>query len=184
VLRQARTSGSANDILVDFLEHLEYIEKMTNSFASLPLQDWDSWFAWRGFFAALLRAMANDGGWSWVNNPQGGFHAFFWCWPVGQEFQQYMQLENEKLCYKVWVKDANQRKRLRDRWSALVVTAGQQSGLPITRPPRMGTGATMTVAILDADYRQVTGDSLLDIDGTARFVRRCEDVLHAPAASA
>ena len=54
------------------------------------------------------------GEWAYVSNPRGGFIGFWWHWKTDANCKQYIQLEHEKLCFKIEVENKNERTELRD----------------------------------------------------------------------
>jgi hypothetical protein len=123
------------------------------AFRNLPLDQWD-WHGWHGFYAELQRVLG-DGEWGYVANPAGGFLGYWWHWHAGSHSEQYLQLEQSSLCFKISVDDSAHRSDERSRWLQQILAAAQTTDIAIIRPRRLGTGQTMTVAILDDKYRKV-----------------------------
>lgn len=177
LLKEAVVQGCTNAILVDFHAHLERIEDEVKSFLTTsPTKDpWGGWtgLAWQGFFRRL-QAEGVQGGWSYVANPSGGFMAFWW--GGATESPVYLQLENERLCFKVSVAPEEDKRGIRRSWSERIIRAGQQRGLNVARPGRFGSGNTMTVASIK-EYRMVNPDGILDMEGTLGVLREAETLL-------
>lgn len=175
VLGKGRRARSANAILSDFFEHLSKIETEVLSFRTDPLEDW-SWRAWQGFYTELKRALGT-GSWGYVANAGGGFQGFWWGWRGHTGNEQYLQLEQDALCFKIQTTEPDRRAELRREWNARVIDAGKELGLDVRRPARMGSGSTMTVARLEGDYRVGGPDRKLDWGATLQRIKLAEQVL-------
>lgn len=169
ILRPARPQ-TTNAILVDFLDHLEGIERQVRAFATAPPSDWDA-MAWKGFFGALRDEL--DGTWAYVPNPTGGFMGFWWGFNEIAGGELYLQLEQDKLVVKVAVDDRARRREIRDAWVTRALA--ELSSMGFERPARLGHGTYMTVAVLDADYRHHE-NGRLDLERTLAQLRQatCE----------
>lgn len=62
-----------------------------------------------------------------------------------------MQLEEERLCFKIHVADKDRRKELRDKWSKALIERSHNYSFNVEKP-RFGNGRYMTVAVV-RDYR-------------------------------
>lgn len=164
-----------NQILENFVSHLTIIEERVQSFRNLPLPQWE-WNSWKGFFTEL-QTQLGTGTWSYVANPSGGFLGFFWAWHGDDNCEQYLQLEQEKLCFKIWVKNRESRAELRDKYYCVLIAAGEKYGQRIIRPARMGIGEYMTVAILGTEYRICDENGLIDISKTVAYLRDLTEIL-------
>lgn len=164
-----------NQILENFVSHLSTIEDRVQSFRSLPLAEWN-WDSWKGFFSELQMQLGT-GAWSYVANPAGGFLGFFWGWYGDENCEQYLQLEQGKLCFKIWVKDRESRAELRDKYYCVLIAAGEKYGQRIIRPARMGMGEYMTVAILGNEYRICNDNGMIDIPKTVAYLRELTEIL-------
>ena len=90
----------------------------------------------------------------------------------------YLQSEQEKLCFKIWVENSDQRSERRQHWHERIVDAGESAGMPIAKPARFGSGETMTVAVLaEVDWRQPDGEGRLDLEKTVEVLKKAERVL-------
>lgn len=175
---------NASEILAAFHDHLMEKERLTQAYRCAPLSEWP-WDAWPGFFRCLEEKMPVEG-WNYVPNRAGGFMGLWWHWqppqPGGEEL--HLQIEQEKLCFKIKVGDASKRGERRRYWHERIVEAGRASALPIVKPARFGSGRTMTVAILEGDFRRAGADGRLDLDATLAILRQAEQVLSAAAEAA
>ncbi len=170
------TARKGSDTLDDFGSYLRSIENDVQSYRILPIQDW-TWNAWRGFFSEVQRRLGY-GNWNYVPNQNGGFLAFYWHFSDFEDGTVFLQLEQEKFCFKIAVKNPAKQTALRHHWHDLVVTNCKTHGLKVKRPPRFGKGNTMTVAILDHDYRSTAQDGILLIEETIDLLRTAQKVLN------
>jgi len=122
---------------------------------------------------ALQRRLESD--WGYINNPSGGFHGFWWARQVGPHSEQYLQLEEDRLCFKISVPEASRRSELKWTWHERLMEAGKEAGLNLVKPSRLRSGATMTVACLN-EYRATDG-GVLDLEATLETLHKAEQVL-------
>jgi hypothetical protein len=183
-LRHGKELGVSNDIYDDFLDHLQAMEDAVQAYRTRPVSSWDG-CCWVGFFSELQERMG-DGRWQEVFPPgQPGFMAMLWHWRGGK----FLQLEEERLAFKIEVTDKARQKADRQAWRDAVVAAAASAGLPVQpTPSRQGTW--MTVARLDAaDYRVAGEGGLIDVARTIETLRKAEAIMDAalaglPAAAA
>ncbi len=166
-----------SDILSSYTGYLRKIEDDVQSFRRLPPKDW-SWDAWKGFYTELQKSL-EDGTWDYVANPSGGFLGFWWHFEGDDQCEQYLQLEQEKFCFKIWVKDPEKRRELREFWHNKIVNECSRHDIKVKRPDRFGNGNYMTVAIMDQEFRIVDESQRLDLKKTIELFRRAEAVLVA-----
>lgn len=164
-----------SDILSDFSAHLRRIEDAVQSYRTTPPSQWP-WEAWKGFYSRL-KAELGDGHWDYVANPSGGFLGFWWHFQGDDDFNVYLQLEEQKLCFKIWVKDTQRRGDLREYWHEKIMAADKSIGLLLKRPNRFGSGEYMTVALLASDYRVTSADGLLDMEKTLGLLSSAQAVI-------
>lgn len=169
ILRPYATSPGADSIARDYHDRLEEIDREVRSFERLPLDAW-SGLAWQGFYGELQQRL-NDGEWAYVPNPSGGFEGFWWHVRSGCG----LQLEQERLAFKMWFDGPEHGVATPDAWLAQVLAAGCAAGLPVERPGRMRKGQSMTVAVL-RDYRAVDGRGVLDLERTVARLRQVQTV--------
>jgi hypothetical protein len=166
-----------SDILSDYAAYLRKIEDDVQSFRRLPPKDW-SWDAWKGFYSELQKSLG-DGNWDYVANPSGGFLGFSWHFLGDEQCEQYLQLEQDKFCFKIWVNEPDKRRELRDFWHDRIIRECLLHGIKAKRPERFGNGNYMTVAIMDQEYRIVDDNRQLDFEKTLNLFRTAEAVLDA-----
>lgn len=165
-----------NSILIDYRKYLQSISDKVHAYATLPLEKW-GWYSWVGFYSKLQHEL-NKGNWDYVSNPNGGFLGFWWNFVGDEECQQYLQLEQDKLCFKIWVNNNSERKLLREKWHKAIYSKGQECGLDIVRPKRFGNGEYMTVCIYDGDYR-ISHQGIIDFEKTIVRLRSAEELLES-----
>jgi hypothetical protein len=115
-----------------------------------------------------------------VNNQSGGFMGAWWHFSEAEGCTAYLQIEKDGiLCFKIEIEDKAEPSTLRRQWSEkLINVAKETSELPLKRPSRFGTGATMTVAVIDRAAWLVTrADGLLDLDSTFANLKKAETLL-------
>lgn len=175
-----RGKNIENDVFTDFLDYLESIEKRFSSYQVLELGKWDG-YSWQGFYSSLVEKLP-DGNWDYTSNPSGGFFGFWWHWCEVGECEQYIQLEQDKLCFKISVEGSEKRqdpqwkKEQQWKWHQQILDAGQNSDLSLKKPV-LRTGTWMTVAVVDGDYRQADELGRIDLDKTFQVIKQAEEIL-------
>lgn len=164
-----------NSILIDYRDHLRSIENCVKSFKSLPIDQWH-WHSWIGFYQEIHDKL--DGHWDYVANPSGGFLGYWWCFQGDDNCAQYLQLEQGKFCFKIWVKHKNERSCLRSKWHNLIKDKSNELNFSLTKPERFGSGEYMTVCIFDGEYR-VANEGILDLEKTIQRLRLAEEILYS-----
>ena len=175
VLQYGVDIGTKNEILIDFYEHLKLIDKRINDFNCVPIGEWLSGDSlWKGFFVKLQETFS-DGGWDYVPNQSGGFMGFWWhskFYNNLSECEQYLQLEQGKLCVKIYVENKSQRAEYRDIWHRRVIDNCQKQELDFIKPERFGSGTYMTVAVLRYTYLQKDESGMLDYKKTVELLKK------------
>ena len=174
MLNILKAEAHTNNILSDYVEFLEDIEKRVQSFKSLQLEEWD-WYSWTGFYKYLQEKL-EDGEWGYVSNPSGGFLGFWWYWNGDEECEQYLQLEENKLCFKIAVDDETKRTDLKWKWNERILEAAKDSCVNVIKPV-LRNGQCMTVAVFDGDYRQSNGDGKIDLEKTMLVIQEAQRIL-------
>lgn len=187
-LEVLETYPGNHPVVNDFKSRLQQWEQQTNRF-SVWTRDEDrkywSWKAWQGLYLRL-ETEVDVVGWGYV--PRGDFLGLWWRFlNVASEHaeQVYLQLEvkpgnpsYQKLCFKTGAaKDTDnaQKKAIRDECLRAVLDIG---GHRVARPPRLGVGNTMTVAIWASDWLEFRDDGLLDIESTVANLREAENIIY------
>ncbi len=169
--------NGTNAIILDYRNHLHKKEKRVTDFALTPVDKW-GWYNWVGFFK-YLQTHLKDGDWAYVPNPNGGFNGFWWCFNCDSEADQYIQLEDTKLCFKISVDDSADKKQLRSKWCKKIIEQSKTDhpNLNLTKPSRFGTGEYMTVCIASDSYIQKNPDNTINIKDTLNILQKAEEVL-------
>jgi len=170
ILDRGEQAGVKNDIFTDYHRHLRGIEAAVQSFRTTPLRNWDS-NGWRGFFLALQDRLG-EGDWNYVANARGGFMGFWWHW----RGNKYLQMENEKLCFKINVPDVAEQTTKWLAWHQTLMAKNGTNGVTIGKTARR-PGRYMTVAALDSDYRHADQNGLLDFEKTVDQLRAVESFM-------
>jgi len=168
VLGKALEAGVKDHIFLDFHKYLSALDASVTAFSTIPVGEWH-WNCWTGFFIELQKQL-NDGSWDYVPNPSGGFMGFWWHW----HDKKYLQLEMEKLCFKIEVEEKEEQSEHRNDWYNRLIAASESASLPVSKPSRFGRGTWMTAAILSDDYRKCDDDGLLDLAATVEGLREAE----------
>jgi hypothetical protein len=164
-----------NCICNDFIDYLSDLESKFQSYNILPLDQWD-WYSWQGFYCELKKYLS-DGDWGHVSNPNGGFLGFWWHWYDGEDSEQYMQLEEQKLCFKIAVEDKAKSTDLKWYWHEKIMEAGNAESINVIKPSRLASGYTMTVAVLDGDFRRSYTNGIIDMNATVSVLEKAQSVL-------
>ena len=177
VLRENKRKTD-NAVLHDFLDHLESLESAIQQFSAKALDQW-SGNDWSGFYMVLYDEIGRDGAdWSYVANPSGGFFGFWWYFKevTGKQYMPYLQLEQDKLCFKIMAEGESSRRNAReDAYERVQLTASQLS-VKVERPERMGNGKFMTVARWQGEYREMN-DGKLDMVATLENLKKAQQLL-------
>ncbi|ABW66062.1 PD-(D/E)XK nuclease family protein [Desulfosudis oleivorans] len=166
---------SQSDIFRDFSDYLRQEENEVQSYLVSPPSQW-SWNAWKGFYAEVQQQL-QDGNWDYVPNPAGGFLGFWWHFVGTDEYEIYLQLEQENLCFKIFVENAEKRRHLRQHWYEKIILKCSEHGLKARRPGRFGNGRYMTVAIMDQDYRAVDDKGIIKMAETLKTLKAAQSVM-------
>ena len=185
---------TGNDhILTDYCDHLQRLEKNTNSYTKWEKEQHSNWSSWEGFFMYLERSLSppsesGNPGWGYVANPTGGFLGLWWGWRnlSAQDHEgarAYMQLEvrpddpsQQNLCFKVAAYGAatSVKDTLKGKYHERIMKAG---GDRVRRPVRLRRGDTMTVAVWEPSWLVFGAGGKLDIEKTVSCLQEAEEVL-------
>lgn len=143
-----------NNIFLDFKERLIRLENANNQFENKKIGDWVDTDG-QGFFQFLENEFGNIN-WHYVNNPNGGFWNAVLTWDQWSICPAYIQLEQNKLCFKVSthpddvkLKEGITRQVARNSFYELIMNRKKEFDLnEIKKPQRFGNGNYMTSAIV------------------------------------
>ena len=164
-------SGS-NNILKDYRSHIQEIENAVQSYQSRPINSWCG-KSWTGFYLRLQQELGT-GRWRKVANPSGGFWGFWWCQSGDRP---YLQLEEDRLCFKIRIKNKSELKPIRDKWYTALMAEGFKHGIELERPP-LRLGGTITICRLAGSYRE-TLEEVICIEKTINKLKTVEMLLNA-----
>lgn len=171
-----KCSKVRNDIFLDFVEHVQNIQRLEQTFNTVPIKDWD-WSSWTGFYRFLEKNLYVD--WGYVPNPSGGFLNAVLNWEYCGDFPVYMQIEQGNLCFKISThpddvgKVVMNRPNIRQEWFEHVVSAAREANLQeIRRPDRFGNGNYMTVAVVDREAWLGKDDSIVEKEKVIANLKR------------
>lgn len=139
-------------LIRQYAEHLSAIQKEVASFSYLPIHQWNS-RAWHGFYKELqAEKKLADSHWGYVSNSNGGFWGFWWNYtpfpsPTNPEFWTYLQIEENRITFKVEIADpnrpGNEKSAIRNQvWNAfhsLLQQEAESAYLPVKTRFRQGT---------------------------------------------
>lgn len=171
LLRAARNKGADNPILLDYIYHMENIDGMINSYLSKPEELWDDTYSWIGFYSFLLKKL-EKAEWDYVPNRGGGFYGLWWCEKEIDGGKLYLQLEQDKLCYKLEKEDPKSGDELKTRFLEYIKLLAKEK---MVEPVKIRNAATMTGA--RSDYLQWNENGLLNIEATLEELRKAETLL-------
>jgi len=135
-----------NDIVNDYFDNLQRIENETQSFKTKPIGERDR-YEWQGFYMYLETKLDIDD-WDFVNNPSGGFLGIHWGWRKLRDVRVYLQIAQDKLCFKVEDFDHNRERALglHETISKLAVAEVVNEVVP---PSRIRMGDYTTFAVVE-----------------------------------
>jgi hypothetical protein len=166
-----------NDILHDFKSNLYGYEKRVSSYKSSQIKDWD-WNSWTGFYEFLHGHI--DMTWEYVPNASGGFLGAWWSFHKWNNFSVYLQLEQDKFCFKIGdvpMEDCNPSE-IRNEWYTIIINEATRQGYnEIKKPERFGYGSSMTVAIVEkADWLGKENETV-DVEKVLKNLSKYEEFL-------
>ncbi|MDE0471709.1 MAG: hypothetical protein OXH57_07185 [Ekhidna sp.] len=153
------------------------MDESIKSYSTKPLNEWNGWYSWQGFYAELQKHIG--GNWGYVSNPAGGFLGFWWHWKCvefeNKKFEFYLQLEYHKLIFKLYTHKTNERKKVRDIYRRFLFQKAKELNIPVKKYGRIGKW--MGVAILEGGYRVTNENGTLDFDGTLTVLKQNMNLL-------
>ncbi len=114
--------------------------------------------------------------WDYVNNENNGFMGFWWSFLEKENLKIYLQIEQEKLCCKIEVKENEKQSLYRNNVSSHIIEKSEHYNFKFKKPNRFGVGKTMTVAILDTEYRK-NNEGIVDIKQTGNHLKEITNFL-------
>ncbi len=165
ILEKYIKSTNHNDIISDYYEYIVELDKAINSYKTLPINEWH-WYSWHGFYTELQKNI--NGNWDYVSNASGGFLGFWWDWNYAnienKEFEFYLQLEQDRLTFKLYSYNENNRREVRNLFRNILFDKAKELNINISRFGHIGK--YMSVARLNSDYRIADKNGILDLTAT------------------
>lgn len=169
--------NAQNDILTDYYENIRSLDMRVNSYITLPVSKWD-WYSWQGFYSVLSKYI--NGNWNYVPNRAGGFLGFWWHHKRIKndifDIEFYLQLEQNKLTFKLISFNKYQRVKSRDYYRNTLFKKAKELDVDIVRFGRLGKH--MGVAKLNSEYRITNENQLLDLQATVENLKRLMQLIN------
>jgi hypothetical protein len=150
-----------SDIYTDFVDYLQNLENAVQSFRTLPVAEWKK-RSWIGFFQ-YLQTIMETANWDYVPNRAGGFMGL---WGFTQHLEDvivYLQLEQDKICFKMCMTDKVNRRKKREELNQLFITEASLFNLQVTKPDNFGSGTHMTFAVLRTEVINKSNPHPIDL---------------------
>jgi hypothetical protein len=134
-------------------------------------------------FNELKKTYIAGADWGYVPNKNGGFMAMYWQGiALNDILNIYLQIEENKLCIKIGVKEKSKEKESRKKMYELLVVNNEKLGkekynIKLQKPERFGTGKHMTIAIvsshelIEKEYRFADKNGFIDMEKTGQLLQ-------------
>lgn len=165
-----------NNIFVDFKERMLQIEEITNSYKNKKISEW-KYFEWQGLYQVIEEKMG-IGNWEY-QKAMGRFWKY-WFNIDGRagDYPLYIQLEQNKLCFKVstslddniGILDENRKEVRKDFCDKLIEKAKQKGYNEIVKPKFVRVGERMTFAIVK--QKDWLGEGVVDVDKVVENLKK------------
>lgn len=178
LLKSGEKEGIKNEIFLDFLTYLNRIDDSVNSYQNLPISEWH-WDSWKGFYIELQKQL-KQGDWDYVPQKNGGFLGFWWNGNSKEfddtKFEYYLQLEQSKLCFKLYPHNRERAREIRSFYRSLLYSKAEEHNIRIYQNGRIGN--YMTVAALSEDVRKTDENGIIDIEKTIQEIKRIQKMIN------
>lgn len=151
ILEVLEKSDSDNVILRDFVLKLKQVEEWTNEYETKAYREWKfNGMAWQGFYSWLEENLGDYLEWRYVSNPSGGFWGCCWHWKwCGKfNFTIYLQIEQDKICFKA---DSKPNKDCVKKCFEKIKSVAAEKGLKM-ESRRFHKGNYVTIGFVDTSY--------------------------------
>ena len=175
ILKVLKTNNTNNDIINDYTNYLQDIDNSIKSYQTLPIEQWH-YNSWKGFFIELRKKL-NDGNWDYVSNPNGGFLGFWWNWDNNEEYHIYLQIDHsiKKITFKLYTKTGEKiEKSIINKWKNSI--AYDKDDFIINKPRVVRTGKSVTIGILENEFRITNENGIIDMNKTIDFIHTIENI--------
>jgi hypothetical protein len=164
-----------NNIYVDFIEKINWLEKAENAFETKEINLWD-WNCWTGFYHFLdTRLEIND--WKYVPNQMGGFLGIWWHSLEWKDYYVYLQIEQGNLCFKIGEVYKNHSEVRNEWYNILMEKVKRENKTEIKKPIRFGSGTYMTVAIVERSDWLGKDNETINKDTVIKKLKEYEEFL-------
>ena len=171
------TKSEKNNIVHDYFNHLRELDNEIVSFKTKSSEDWKK-LQWIGFYTELQKEISAN--WGIVSNAKGGFLGFDWGYRKldfdGVDFEQYLQLEEEKLVFKIHVKDETKRRQIRDKYRKSFLKYANNNNLSVQKYGK--TGKTMSIGKLKSNYIICNNQGQIDIPKTLDNIKYITNLMN------
>ena len=171
-----------NDIISDYTNYLQNLEDSINSYKTTPIEQWNL-DAWKGFYIEL-RDKLKDGNWGYVSNLKGGFLGFWWNWHnIKGVYGVYLQIETKreknkyvgKIKVKLYSKTGDKvEKEIINKWKNHILY--DKNGIKIIKPRVVRRGKSVTVGIIENEFRITNDNHIIDMDKTVEFIKEIDKI--------
>lgn len=162
------TYNGNNSIILDFIRYWSPVEEDTDSYKTLPVREWNTDYAWQGFYTELEKSeeMLNKGfNWKIIYNRSNPYLGAQWLWADGKdkietengseaefEFELSLHFNQKELCFKIALSDESKIKgslsRIRNKYHNKLINLSREKHPEIVKPTRFGTGLSMTIGVV------------------------------------
>lgn len=166
---------TSNDIIENYKNYLQDIDDSVNSYKILPINKWH-YNTWKGFFIALKEKLG-EGNWSNVSNARGGFLGFWWNCHNNDDYNIYLQIDHsmKKITIKLSIKtDTLIEKNIINKWKKHIFYNKEE--IIIIKPKVVRSGKSMTIGVLENEFRITDDENIIDIDETITFIKKIEEI--------
>ena len=174
-LKVLNLNNTNNDIVENYKNYLQNIDNAINSYKILEINHW-RYNSWKGFFITLKEKLG-EGNWKYVSNARGGFLGFWWNLHSNDDYNIYLQIDHnmQKITVKLSSKtDTLIEKSILNQWKKHIPFKEEE--ISFIKPKVVRSGKTMTIGILENEFRITDDKNIIDIDKTITFIKEIEKI--------
>jgi hypothetical protein len=175
------------DVYNEFAENIKALYEEHQEFSLVPIKDW-YWELQIGFLNEL-ESKKGIFKWFYVANPRGGFLGALASWEYWGKFPVYLQLEGQKLAFKISVNpeefetdfdlETSDISAIRNHWYSIVYQKSlNTNGIKLHKPQRFGSGNYMTVAMVETEDWLGNPDELVNIENVIANLNKYKEFLN------